>query len=131
MPKNPPENMPDDTSDDVQLDAFFQAARDADITPPFHVMDRVLADASAVQAGFGGRAVPKGFMDRLQDAIQLLGGWPSMAGLATAAITGVSIGIFSPAHLSGVADVMLGSENEFYLVDMSPELDIGLIEEAL
>ena len=82
--------------EDTALDGFFAAARDA--TPP---MPEGLATRIAAQ----GRALlPAPAPTRLGAPLAILlrqfGGWPTIAGLAAASVTGLAIGISAPDLLS-------------------------------
>jgi hypothetical protein len=107
---------------DDGLDGFFEAARGYAPAPSPDLLARVLADAEATQqAGPGTEpagvpATPDGFVARLY---RLLGGWPAMAGLATAALTGIWIGTTLPEGLIGTAEAA-------YLVDITPEMAFDL-----
>ena len=88
--------------DDKMLDALFDAARrDTATAPSTDLMARVLADATSMQPS--GKAqiaqpVRAGFWATL---LRNLGGWPSVAGLATAAAAGVWIGVIGSSSLIG------------------------------
>jgi len=119
----------DKTKHDDDLEAFFDAAQD--MTPPVSegLMARVLDDALAVQAE-GERQQTRRSQDRpFTGILSALGGWPAMAGLATAAVAGLWIG-FSPAL--GVGEAMasaLGSDGaDLYLVDFSTGFEIAFEE---
>ena len=147
-----------DKMQDDDLDLFFAAARDgdrarfgagADAPVSFGTgpdrgetpagmeafLARIEADAFAAQAT---RTAPlsasvpvaaparEGWLAQLWSAI---GGWPSLAGLATATVAGVWIGISPPAALSAQAAVFTGQasdsaslESDLYLVDLMPGL---------
>lgn len=86
--------MTEKDTDDKMLDALFDAAReDAAATPSASLMARVLEDASALQPSAEPGAV-QGRRDGFWRALlRNLGGWPSVGGLATAAVAGLWIGI--------------------------------------
>ncbi|MCA0920114.1 hypothetical protein [Pseudooceanicola nanhaiensis] len=144
--------MADKTQDD-DLDLFFAAARKgdrarygagadslsaqgADVPTGMEAfLARIEADAFAAQAALQAPApvatseeapAREGWLAQLWSAI---GGWPSLAGLATATVAGVWIGISPPAALSAQAAVLTGQssatsglESDLYLVDLMPGL---------
>ena len=84
------------------------------------------AEAELVQPAMAADPTPQlGAFARL---IEAMGGWPTMAGMATAGIVGVWIGFSQPAGLDLVAQQLLGGENTEYLVDLVPAFDSGFEE---
>ena len=81
-----------DRNDEVMLDDLFDAARrDRRAQPETALMSRVLADAEKLQPRPAAPEPARGqFWPGL---LRALGGWPSMAGLATATLAGLWIGI--------------------------------------
>ena len=76
------------------LDDFFEAGRADRAAPDPALMARILADAEAVAAA---RAAPGPRREgRLSAVLRGIGGWPALAGLATATAAGVWIGIAMP-----------------------------------
>jgi len=104
------------------LGGYFEAARGHAPTPSPDLLARVLADSEATQ-----QAGPSTELARLPSTSEglvvrlyrLLGGWPAMAGLATAALTGIWIGTALPEGLIGTAEAA-------YLVDITPEMAFDL-----
>jgi hypothetical protein len=97
----------DKTLDDETLDGFFDAAR-AQAPPP---SDALLAriDASASREAIIPAAPATSTAPAVRGFFAALGGWPVMAGLATAAIAGVWIGYSSPSLAGlGVEDPVDG-----------------------
>ncbi|WP_120502128.1 hypothetical protein [Roseovarius sp. EL26] len=121
----------DKTEDDF-LDACFASVRKTSVTAPDDLMAKTLADAGSVQTEFLSQdavtptPAKAGLLARLLDG---LGGWPAMAGLATASITGVWIGISAPAGLESVTQVLLGSDTMTHVVDLSYEAEFELAGE--
>lgn len=106
------------------LDALLGAARDAVPMPSDALLARVLDDAEQVQAGF----VPvrpasrrASFWAQISAA---LGGWQGMAGLATAGIAGLWLGISPPEALPvlDLAAYAMGTDSA--LVDVMPGFDL-------
>jgi len=79
---------PDD-HDHAALEAFFDAARRTTPVASEDMLARVLADAETVRTAAQARRTRPVRPARLRD---LLGGWPSMAGLAAATLAGLWIG---------------------------------------
>lgn len=100
------------------LDLFFEAARDQSPAPSPDLLARVLVEAESVQASHAVR-VPKPRLGMAAHLYRLLGGWPAMAGLATAALTGIWIGAGLPEGLFGKAEAA-------YLLDITPEMAFDL-----
>jgi len=106
---------------DAELDALFAAAvRDAP-TPSGDLLQRIVADADMVSAA---RQAPplrvrRGLVDRLMAA---LGGWPAVAGLATATVVGIWIGYASPDALNGLTGGPL-ADGTYELGDLIPAFD--------
>jgi hypothetical protein len=108
--------MSDPKEPDLDLDALFADAR-AEAVPTDALIDRIVADAAVVNAPV---VVPgPGLWERMLDAV---GGWPSISGLATAAIAGVYIGFSDPTLLETVgltdttdvtSDLLFGDEIYF------------------
>ncbi|HLQ18191.1 MAG TPA: dihydroorotate dehydrogenase [Tabrizicola sp.] len=100
------------------LDDLLATAARRPVAPSEALMDRVLADALALQpAAPALRPAPKdrsGFMTRL---VGLFGGTPALAGLGTAAVFGLALGYLSPTTL----DYLTGSSAE--TAEFFPEAD--------
>jgi len=117
------------------LAAHFAALKARPARPAPDLMARILADADAVQAERAAAsscpACPARPRARpLAAAIRALGGWPAMAGLATAAVAGVWIGIDPPSGLVGAARTVLDAGDGGYLVDFDPGMALILAEGA-
>ncbi len=108
-----------DKHDEFGLDAYFDAGRKAVTMPSGDLMARVLADAEAHQPKSSAPApvAQTGLFATLWSAI---GGWPTLAGMATATLVGVWIGISPPAGLEQIATGVLGGSEDAYLVDLLP-----------
>lgn len=105
---------------DFGLDAFFDAARNQPPMPSGDFMARIMADAEAVQAGFG--AVAPVVADRpgvWASLSALFGGLVGVGGMATAALAGVWIGF---AGVGGIDAYWPGAASEAGLasVDLMP-----------
>ncbi|MEX0287356.1 MAG: hypothetical protein AB3N23_22340 [Paracoccaceae bacterium] len=78
------------------LDELFAEARDPE--PSDQLIDRVLADAAEVQAGFEDEALPFHAPSLFAQVREALGGWAGLGGLATACAAGLWIGIAPPSN---------------------------------
>jgi len=90
-----------DMLSDAQLEALFEHAREEVILPSQALWERVHADADAclpVQQPDPRRAPARTGL--IAGLIAAIGGWPSLAGLATATIAGVWIGFSNPEMLT-------------------------------
>nr|WP_319949258.1 hypothetical protein [uncultured Shimia sp.] len=105
---------------DMLDDLFDGAASDPALAPSPDFMARVLADAETHQEVMRAASVSpdptrrsKGKLFRL---MQSLGGWPTLAGLATATIAGVWVGFSATFTVlpDALTDV-LGSTDDYYL----------------
>ncbi|MFD1158374.1 hypothetical protein [Roseovarius aestuarii] len=117
--------------DDNELESVFDAAKETASLPSSDLMSQVMRDAMAVQAGFAVPPVearPRGIW---QELFRVLGGWPTMAGLATAAVAGVWIGAFPPGFLPDLQAAYLGADDAAYLIDTAADGGFDLVEEAI
>lgn len=105
------------------LKAYFDAGKAARPEPGDALMARIMADADRVQAARAEAAAPAAAPRRgmLAGVLQALGGWPAMAGLATATVAGLWIGVSAPSGLAGVAQDVMAGANEAYLIDLDPD----------
>lgn len=115
--------------EDDFLAEFFAAGRDKPLEPSADFLGRILSDAEQVQAGFASSetvvATSEGWFASMLGAI---GGWPSLAGLATATVAGLWIGFSSPTTVDGLASGYLGVGETVELVDLFPDFDDLLLE---
>lgn len=106
---------------DDDLDRLLTAAASAPARPSDALMQRVLADALALQpaapglpASLGPQPSRPGLLARIAAE---LGGGPALAGLGTAAVFGLALGYLSPATL----DYLTGSTAD--AVEFFPDAD--------
>ncbi|MEP2534150.1 hypothetical protein [Shimia sp.] len=115
--------MTDTDRDEMMLDALFDVAKtDASAAPSSDFLARVLADAEAMQPD-----PTTQIADRTEDKpglwnvlLKALGGWPSVAGLATAAAAGVWIGVVGSTSLmaDGIGATLLSNGQDSFLSDL-------------
>lgn len=124
---------------DRDLEAFFQAARESVPEASPDLMARVLADAyseqdarevtapAAAEANHdrAPAAQGRGWFAGLLDA---LGGWPAVAGLATAAVAGVWIGYNPPLTLDTLSLDLFDSGYGLTMDSSLPDIDYLLSE---
>ncbi|WP_085891391.1 hypothetical protein [Roseovarius litorisediminis] len=115
--------------DPVDLDHLFARVREHPAQPSADLMKRVLTDAYDAQAAVTPVTAPQlpGAPWLLQ-VFRELGGWPSMAGLTTAALVGVWLGISPPDGLVATADSFFGTDDDAYLIDVAPEATFEIAE---
>lgn len=98
----------DQELNDAALDALFAEAQ-ADAEPSQALLDRIVADAAQAAVPVGVQEVRSSLWDR---ALEAIGGWPSLSGLATAAVAGLYIGFSDPTLIETVglssADAIAG-----------------------
>ncbi len=127
--------MTDERRNEQELEALFAAARRDAPTPSADLMARVLADAEAAQAQAqaapAARPTRPAARPRWRQVVDLLGGWPAMAGLATAGVAGLWLGVAPPAALLDLPLAGFGTADPA-LVGMLPgvELDLLALEEG-
>lgn len=108
--------------DDKMLEAFFEAARDDAPVPSQDLMARILADAQAelpAPAPILRQAVEPRRRSLLASLLAAVGGWPSVATMATATVAGIWIGFAQPDALNALAGGTLlpGTTATTYEVD--------------
>ncbi|MFU1479405.1 hypothetical protein ACM25N_17460 [Roseovarius sp. C7] len=103
-------------ADEAGLELFFDAARAQRPVPGEDLMARVLTDAAALQPRQGAARDPlwARLVARWDGLRRDMGGWPAMAGLATAAVTGIWVGSVAPEAINGY----WSGESEAYVFDV-------------
>ncbi|PRY24911.1 hypothetical protein CLV78_10284 [Aliiruegeria haliotis] len=117
---------------DTELETFFKAARDVDGDPSADLMARVLADAYEEQPAPGPAVTAPAKAPRrgwLSGAIEAMGGWPAMTGLAAATMAGVWIGYSPPLALETLSLDVLDSGYGLPLDGTLPAYDLLLADE--
>ena len=113
--------------DSFDLDALFADARRQDAAPSPDFMERVLQDALQAQvAAAPVISAPRGSW--LRQLVSAVGGWPAVAGLATAGVAGLWIGINPPSAVATTTENLLGTSSDLYLVDLMPSYEFTLAE---
>ncbi len=123
--------MADKDIENNDLALFFDAAKEMPPTPPNGLMRRVLDDAIATQPDVVALRRPPLLIRRWHEFARAVGGWPAMAGFATATVAGVWLGVMPPAVLPDATSAYLDLGDNSYLVDAAPDLGFDFFEEAL
>ncbi len=103
--------------DDRDLDKLFAGAREAAPLPSDRLIARILADAEAQMGQPTQAAAPARPRGRLAALIAGIGGWPSAAGLATATVAGLAIGLSAPDTLDTLSGGYFAVSDGGYAVD--------------
>ena len=114
--------------DDAELDALFGAAQSQVVTPSDDLMARIMADAAAVSV----ESLPeseKAVSSFWQSVLGMIGGWPAAAGLATATVAGLVLGLTSPDVIETWTDDYLADASTYVLEDLLPSYG-GLFDEG-
>ena len=111
--------MTETDNDDAMIDALFRDARAIDALPDDGLMARVMADAH--RAGDGLVAVAdQSWWTTLSD---ILGGWPTVGGLALAGVAGLWVGVAPPTSVENLAASIFGTTDTVSFID--DDLDLG------
>jgi len=118
---------------DFELDDLFETARNTAPVPSADLVARMMADADAelsanARAKSSSVPVKRGLFAGILTGI---GGWPAVAGLATATVAGVMIGAATPDTLDALDNLSggyLASVTGYELDDLVPSLGDLLVE---
>lgn len=117
----------DNTPDEMDLEAFFEAGRAAAPVPSQDLLARIMADADAALVAPAPLARPAKRPSIWAIFTAAVGGWPSLAGMATAAVAGVWLGVAQPAMLSNVtAGMVPAADSAFELESLVAGYDSAL-----
>lgn len=114
-----------ETPRDDGLEAFFAAARADAPTPSDDLVARILADADAVHPAPVALAPRRSASPAWRDVLRGIGGWPALAGLATATVAGLWIGVQPPSGLDFLGSETYDMQAAAFL---DPASDFGLLE---
>lgn len=125
--------MADKFHDDTMLDDLFAtAAADPGGAPSAGLMARVMQDAETQQAALAAQTVASVPRESFwRGLLGMLGGWPSLGGVAMAGVAGVWIGVAAgPSVMQGdLATNLIFSSADVYLSDLDDSFAIGLLDE--
>lgn len=122
--------MTDRRDDPEGLEVFFDAARRDRPRLSDDALARMTAQALDMQPGRAAAPAPVPRRRLWSQLIATIGGWPALAGLATAGVAGLWIGAVPPAMLQTLASDLTGAaettEDDIYLVDPIPGYMLSL-----
>lgn len=102
--------------DEQMLDADFAEMRRPDPTPSDDLLNRIMMDADGVLAAAA--PVPARPKQSLRGFIlDLVGGWPSVSGLAAATVAGLWIGVVQPTAFTDLSAGLWGATLEVPLLE--------------
>ena len=103
---------------EAELEHLFSLSRGSETAPSGELMSRILRDAQSVHedrvAGSSSRSHRRSPVAAILDVI---GGWPALAGMASAACIGLWIGVNPPKEMAEIGDSLLISETDAYLAE--------------
>lgn len=108
--------MAEKHQDDALLEALFaEAAGDGKPEVSSDLLARVMADAEAMQPAAMALAARPARQGLLSQFMQAIGGWPSLAGLATATVAGIWVGFSAYGTIlpTSVADLIEGDSQSY------------------
>jgi hypothetical protein len=110
---------------DAELDGFFAAARDVPPVVSEDFMARILADALAELPPAPVLAALPVKPERgwIANLLGVIGGWPAAAGLATATVAGLMIGMGTPETLDQWTGGYLTASLGYQVEDLLPTYD--------
>jgi len=124
--------MAETDKDFKDLDLLFAETRQSEGQMPEGLFRRIVADGEQVQAGFAAAAAARGQahgQGMWSQFVTVLGGWPTLGGLAAACAAGVWIGLAPPSFLPDPAELVLGGNAQMDLIGLD-ELIAALAEEG-
>ena len=119
--------MTDKTDFMARLETSLAEAGKTAPVPSADLLARILSDADEHQPEAHSPAQPTGGLSRFVDRVLGgVGGWPAMAGLATASVAGLYLGMNPPALLQSIGEGYLAGGGTAFLIDASAEVALGL-----
>lgn len=108
--------------DDAMLDEVFAAGRADAPVPSADLLARIMADADGVAEGREALTEPRRKRRSwIAGIAAVVGGWPALAGMATAAAAGVWIGAAQPEAVTTLTGgVLPATTSDYELEDMFP-----------
>ena len=102
--------------DAIDLEAVFEAARQATPELPGALADRIVADAISVQQERQ-TLDPGNHRGRFSQLLALIGGWPAIGGFATACAVGFWIGFAPPQIVPDPIQLVQQGEADLFAED--------------
>ena len=104
------------------LDDLFALARENQPVMTSDLLNHIVSDAARLQPV---TEIPapqtETFLGRLRSALHMIGGWPAMTAMTTAAVAGLWIGFNPPTFFMGQTAVSY-NETDLYLSDLFADL---------
>jgi len=123
MDEKPPQTDP--------LEAFFDAARAETQTAPAALTARIAAQGRALAPPPQPDPTPsRRGLRPWRQIVDALGGWPALAGLATACAAGVWIGLAPPSNWPDPAAAVFPTQSQIDWLDLEPLELSAVIEES-
>lgn len=116
--------------DQNTLEALFAEDASGEFQPSLDFLARVEADAERIQEGFLDERAPVKRERFWQVLVASIGGWRAVAGLATATVVGVWIGINPPSSFETLTEVAWVNDTATYS-EYLPLLELDLSEGQL
>ena len=123
--------MDERTTEDKALLTLLDLARDASAEPSAELLERVYSGATEELDRRQSHTPSPGRRRKrkLAGIAAAVGGWPALAGMATAMLAGIWIGISPPDLLVSLENGFISSETDLYFAELMPALD-GFLEEV-
>lgn len=100
--------------DDTALEALFEVARAEAPVPSDALLARIMADAETASPARPTPAPVRRGRGLIASVIGALGGWPALAGMATATVASVWVGFAAPDQLNTLAGGILLSDDSTF-----------------
>lgn len=103
--------------DEQMLESAFADLRVDDLAPSEDLMNRIMLDADMVLAQAATKPATTAAPSRWSMVLDMLGGWPSVSGLAAATVAGLWIGVVQPTAFTDLSAGLWGSTVEVPLLE--------------
>lgn len=116
--------------DDFELDSLFEAARNTPQEPSPELLVTIQAQALQVQQSQQQNEPTPRSRHRIAEIFESLGGWPSLAGVSTAALAGIWIGMAPPETVALTAQTLFDPSATDDLFEFSDDTVFAFLEET-
>ncbi len=113
------------TMTEDELETLLDRAAASGPLPPDRLLAKVMTDADGLLASRG-RSPVRAQTGMLGRALAALGGWPAVAGMASATVAGVWIGYAQPDPVGTVASGLGVVQTDYGVDDLMPDFGIVL-----
>ncbi len=126
--------MTDKPTQTDPLDQYFADARQNTPQPSTDLLARIVEDAVSTQKSSEGELrytvddTPRGVLASL---LRQLGGWPTLAGLSTASVAGLWLGLSAPELLVAATQGVMQADEAVYAIEFEVESYFDFSEGAL